>query len=130
MTSLAAATLYTGLFLFLFAILKLNCGRVRIGTKVNYGPGGNEKMIQAMRVQGNAIEDGPIVLIGLFGLASLSAPTLLIHVIGSVFFVSRVLHAIGLGSGDGSGAPRIIGTIGSLLSLLVTGGSCLWFVLS
>lgn len=130
MTSLAAATLYTGLFLLLFAVLKMNAGRVRAGTKVNYGEGANDKMIQAMRVQGNAVEDVPIVLIGLFGLAYLSAPTMLIHVIGAVFFVSRVLHAVGLGSSDGTGATRILGTVGSLLALLVTGGSCLWFVLS
>lgn len=127
MTSFATATLYAGLFLFLLAALKMNCGRVRAETKVNHGQGEDERMIRAMRVQGNAIEDVPIVLIGLFGLAFVSAPALLIHIIGSVFFVSRVLHAVGLG--NGSGLPRIIGTVGSLLALLVTGAACLWFAL-
>lgn len=129
MTQFEAVTLYLGLFAILFVVLKLNAGRVRAGEKVNFGEGGNDAMRKAMRVQGNAVEDVPIVLLGLIGLAALSAPVVLIHGLGGAFFVGRVLHAIGLGSPTGTGLPRLLGTVLSLLSMLVTAGACLWFAL-
>ncbi len=130
MTQFEAVTLYLGLFALLFVVLKLNAGRVRAGEKVNFGEGGNDAMIKAMRVQGNAVEDVPIVLLGLIGLAALSAPVAWIHGLGATFFVGRVLHAIGLGSATGTGLPRLLGTLISMLAMLITGGACLWFALA
>lgn len=130
MTGFEAVTLYLGLFGLLFAVLKMNCGRVRMATQVNYGEGDNEAMAKAMRVQANAIEDVPIVLLGLIGLASLLAPVALIHALGGTFFVGRVLHAVGLSSATGTGLPRLLGTIISLFTIIITGGACLWFALT
>ena len=130
MSSIDAVVLYAGLFVLLFIGLKLNAGRVRVATKVNFGEGASDPMTQAMRVQGNAVEDVPITLLGLYGLAALSAPVLLIHILGGSFFVFRLAHAITLGSGTGSGLGRLIGTLGTLLVMLVTGGACLYFALT
>lgn len=130
MTRYEIFALYAGLFVLLFVALKINSGRVRAGEKVNFGDGGNEEMQKAMRVQANAVEDVPIVLIGLLALTLMSAPTMLLHVIGGGFFVGRVLHALGLGSKTGTGLPRLLGTIISLLLMLVTAGACLWFALA
>ncbi|MEM9939693.1 MAG: MAPEG family protein [Pseudomonadota bacterium] len=130
MTGFEAVTLYLGLFGLLFAALKLNCGRVRMATQVNYGEGDNEAMAKAMRVQANAVEDVPIVLLGLIGLAAVSAPVALIHGLGGTFFVGRVLHALGLGSATGTGLPRLFGTIISLFAILITAGACVWFALT
>lgn len=129
MTRYEIFALYAGLFVLLFIALKANSGRVRAGQKVNFGDGGNEEMQKAMRVQGNAVEDVPIVLIGLLALTMLSAPTALLHTIGGGFFVGRVLHALGLGSKSGTGFPRIAGTLITLLIMLTTAGACLWFAL-
>lgn len=130
MTQFEAVTLYLGLFALLFAVLKMNAGRVRAEEKVNFGEGDNDAMRKAMRVQGNAVEDVPIVLLGLIGLAALSAPVLLIHILGAGFLIARVLHAIGLGSATGTGLPRLLGTALSLLAILVTAGACLWIALT
>ena len=130
MSSIDAVVLYAGLFVLLFIGLKLNAGRVRVATKVNFGEGASDPMTQAMRVQGNAVEDVPITLLGLYGLAALSAPVLLIHILGGSFFVFRLAHAITLGSGTGSGLGRLIGTLGTVLVMLVTGGACLYFALT
>jgi len=130
MTAFEAVVLYAGLFVLLFIGLKLNAGRVRVATKVNFGEGGSDPMMQAMRVQGNAVEDVPITLLGLFGLATLAAPVWLIHVLGAGFFVFRLAHAVTLGSGTGSGLGRLIGTLGTLIVMLVTGGACIWFALT
>lgn len=129
MSSIEAVVLYSGLFVLLFIGLKLNAGRVRVATKVNFGEGASDPMTQAMRVQGNAVEDVPITLLGLYGLAAVSAPVLLIHILGGSFLFFRVAHAVTLGSGSGSGLGRLIGTLGTVLVMLVTAGSCIWFAL-
>lgn len=130
MTHFEIVTLYIGLNVLLMAFLKMNCGRVRVATKVDYGAGDDDQMARAMRVQGNAVEDVPITLIGLLALASLSAPTLLLHILGGTLTGARVLHAMGLGGKGGFSLGRVLGTIGSLLCLLVTAGSCIYFALA
>jgi len=130
MTQIEAVALYSGLFVLLFIGLKLNAGRVRASEQVNFGDGGNDPMRQAMRVQGNAVEDVPITLLGLYGLAALAAPVMLIHILGGSFVLFRLAHAFTLGSGTGAGLGRLIGTVGTLLVMLVTGGAAIWFALT
>lgn len=127
MASIAAAVLYLGLFAFLMTGLKLNVGRVRMSQKVSFGDGNNEAVQRAIRVQGNAVEDVPVVLLGLVGLGMLEAPVLLIHGLGASFLAARLLHAFGLGATSGSSFGRMAGTMISLLALIITGGACIWF---
>ena len=130
MTPIAATTLYLGLFGLLMLILKLNVGRVRASKRINLGDGNDESMQRAIRVQGNAVEDVPVVLLGLIGLGLLEAPVMLIHGIGATFLVARLLHAVGLGGMAGLGIGRLIGTLLSLILMLVTAGACIWFALT
>ncbi|MFH1518913.1 MAG: MAPEG family protein [Pseudomonadota bacterium] len=130
MTAFAAATLYFGLFGFLMLALKINVGRVRGKEKVMFGDGANEAMQRAIRVQGNAVEDVPIVLIGIAGLAALSAPVVLIHALGGSFLAGRILHAIGLGGSSGSSFGRSVGTLLTLIVKLATAGACIWYALT
>ncbi len=130
MTAIAAATLYFGLFGFLMLALKLNAGRVRASEKIAFGDGDNEVMQRALRVQGNAVEDVPVVLLGIAGLAMLSAPVMLIHALGGSFLIGRVLHAIGLGGSSGTSFGRAVGTLVSVIVMLVTAGACVWFALT
>jgi uncharacterized membrane protein YecN with MAPEG domain len=127
MTQLEAATLYIGLFGLLLLILKLNVGRARTSQKVGFGDGDNEIVQRAIRVQGNAVEDVPVVLLGLVGLALLDAPVMLIHGFGTAFLLGRVLHAIGLGGSSGGSFGRMWGTLLSILVQLGTAGACIWF---
>lgn len=130
MTPIAAATLYLGLFGLLMVILKLNVGRVRASKKINLGDGNDESMQRAIRVQGNAVEDMPVVLLGLLGLGLLDSPVLLIHALGATFLVARILHAVGLGGMPGAGVGRLIGTLLSLILMLATAGTCIWFAVT
>ncbi|MEZ6012289.1 MAG: MAPEG family protein [Hyphomonas sp.] len=130
MTSMQAAVLYAGLFCLLMLVLKGNVGRVRTREKIGFGDGGNEPMQRALRVQGNAVEDVPVVLLGLIGLGALAAPALLIHILGASFLVGRVLHAIGLGGSSGGSPGRMFGTLISLIVMLVTAGACVWYAVA
>ncbi|WP_084420467.1 MAPEG family protein [Henriciella litoralis] len=127
MTSMQAAVLYSGLFVLFFMFLKVNVGRVRVGEKVMFGDGQNERLQRMQRVHGNAVEDVPVTLIGLLGLGFLSAPVLLIHILGIALLISRILHAAGLGSTSGASKGRMFGTLGTALVMLVTGAACVWF---
>ncbi|MCH2458178.1 MAG: MAPEG family protein, partial [Henriciella sp.] len=97
MTSIEAAIVYSGLFIILFILLKMNVGRVRSAEKIIFGDGANERLQRAQRVQGNAVEDVPVTLIGIVGLGVLAAPVLLIHGLGALFLIGRILHAVGRG---------------------------------
>lgn len=127
MTELQAVGLWVGLNVLLMFFLKGNTGRIRAKTKVDIGAGDSEQMQRAMRVQGNAVEDVPVALIGLGALGLMTAPIMLIHGLGGVLFASRVLHAAGLGGKGGFSFGRFAGTLGSVLVLLVTGIACLWY---
>ena len=129
MTALESAVLYAALCLILMLALKINVGRVRGQEKVMFGDGGKEPVQRAQRVQGNAVEDVPITLIGLVGLALLAAPVWLIHALGATLFLARVLHAIGLGGSSGGSPGRMWGTLLSLITMLATALACLWYVI-
>lgn len=129
MTSIEAAILYVGLFIILFILLKVNVGRVRSAEKIIFGDGANERLQRAQRVQGNAVEDVPVTLIGILGLGALSAPVLLIHGLGALFLIGRILHAVGLGGSSGGSPGRMFGTLLTAIVMLATGLGCLWFAL-
>ena len=130
MTSMQAATLYAGLFCLLMLILKANVGRVRTKHKVGFGDGGSQPLQRSLRVQGNAVEDVPVVLFGLLGLGALAAPVLLIHGLGASFLVGRILHAVGLGSSSGSSFGRSVGTLITALVMLATAIACIWYAVA
>ena len=130
MTPIQTSVLYAGLFIILFIVLKGLVGRVRSSEKVMFGDGANERLQRAQRAQGNAVEDVPVTLIGLLGLGALAAPVWLIHALGAAFLLGRILHAVGLSNSSGGSPGRMWGTILTLLVMLATGASCLWFALT
>lgn len=129
MTAIDAAALYAALCLVLMLALKINVGRVRQAERVMFGDDGREPLLRAQRVQGNATEDIPITLIGLFALAVLGGPVWLVHLLGALFFMGRILHAIGLGGSSGGSFGRMWGTVLSLLVMLTTALACFWFII-
>lgn len=96
MTGIESAGLYVGLFGIWFVLLKGNVGYLRIKHGVALGNGGTGPVYRALRAQGNTVEDVPIVLIGLVMLALLDAPVWLIHALGALLLVGRLMHAVGI----------------------------------
>lgn len=127
MTELQAAALWVGLHILLMGYLKLRVGATRSKTKVGFGDGDNEQMQRSLRVQGNAVEDVPITLIGLVMLALVTAPLWLIHAAGGVLLGSRLLHAFGLGKSSGVTFGRLVGTLGSVIAMVAVAIGCIYF---
>lgn len=120
MTSLEAAALWVGLNALMLIYLSARVGMVRTKQKVNLGDGGNPDMVKAIRTQGNYIEYAPAAIGGLIMLALLNTSALAVHILGGVFFFGRIAHLLGLGMGVW-GQGRMIGTILTMVTLLVTG---------
>lgn len=125
MTSLEAAGLWIGLNAIFLIYISMRVGQVRTRLKINLGDGGNDEMIRAIRTQGNYVEYAPIALLGLLALAAQGQGTMVIHALGGVFLAARVSHLLGLGLGVWP-AGRFAGTLGTLVSLLATGGLLIW----
>jgi hypothetical protein len=119
--SLQAAALHLGLLVFVMLGLKIYVGYQRGRLKVEPGDLSNVVFGRAARVQLNAVEDVPPLMIGLLALALFSAPAWFIHACGGTLVVSRILHAVGLASSSGFSAGRSIGTLGTFLVSLAVG---------
>lgn len=85
--------LYAALCACLICWLSFNVIKARRKNKVKYGDGGKEDLLIARSAQSNAIEYIPLSLILLFMLEFNQAPLWLIHAIGIVFLLGRIIHA-------------------------------------
>lgn len=124
MTSAQAAALNIGLLIILMLGIKMYVGNRRGVLKIPSGETTPE-FSRITRVQLNAVEDVPVLMAGILGLAVLGMPAWYIHMTGLVLLVSRILHATGLASSGGFSFGRLAGTIGSMLVYLAVAGALL-----
>src|SRR5690349_13111443 len=101
MTSAQAAALNIGLLIILMLGIKMYVGNRRGVLKIPSGETTPE-FSRITRVQLNAVEDVPVLMAGILGLALLGMPAWYIHMVGLVLLVSRILHATGLASSGGT----------------------------
>ena len=88
---------YAGLLSFVFIALGINIIRKRLAYKVGLGDGGHHELAKTIRVHANFAEHVPLALI-LIGICDYTQYSpYFIHVLGATLFVSRLLHAYGLG---------------------------------
>lgn len=126
MTLFQIVAFYIALNLILAPLLMFRVGQVRIGKKINLGDGGDDLMLSRIRAHGNFTENAPLALIGLTGLAMLSASPLVLHIFGAAFFIGRILHAMGMAGSFGQG--RLVGTLLTLVTFLGQAGCILFLV--
>ncbi len=94
---LSISPLYAALIGLLFLALSANVVRMRLKHRVSVGDGGEKLVIKAMRTQANCAEYAPITLL-LVAMAELQGgPAWLIHLLGLLILLGRLLHAYGFG---------------------------------
>ena len=127
-TSFQVAALYVGLNALLLLVLALNVG-LRRGRQNALQPGatGDETLVRAVRAHGNFTEYMPVVLLILVMLALLKAPTPLLHLLGLVFTLGRLAHALGMMQPQHPNALRFAGNLSTGIVLLIGGISCLYY---
>ena len=124
MSPAQAAAMNIGLLILMMLGLKMYVGARRGQMKLPSGET-NPEFNRATRVQLNAVEDVPLLMVGIAGLAMLGMPAWYIHMCGLVLFVSRILHAYGLAGSGGFSIGRAVGTMGTLLVFLAIAGALL-----
>lgn len=123
MSAIQAAAFYLGLLTLVMLGLKMYVGGRRGTLKIAPGDVSNLDFGRASRVQMNAVEDVPVLMAGLLGLALLGMPAWYIHLCGGVLVLARLAHAFGLAGSGGFSIGRVAGTLGTLLTYLAIAGA-------
>ena len=110
--------LYTSLITIFAIFLALRNGVIRGKTKTMLGDGGSSELLQSMRAHGNLMEHAPIALILLLLLEMQGVVDWKLHLIGSTFFLCRILHAYGISISRESTPYRVVGALGSWVLMM------------
>lgn len=111
--------LYAGLCTLLLLFLAGRVMGARMKYRIGLGDGGNAELNRRVRAHANAVEYVPMALLLLGGMELNGYPDWLIHAFGATLLLSRVLHAWGLHVTEGSSPGRFLGTLLTLLLMIV-----------
>jgi uncharacterized membrane protein YecN with MAPEG domain len=106
-----AAAFWTAVHLLLLLVLSLLVVRQRQKHAVLMGDEGIPQLTQAVRAFGNATEYAPAGVAGLIALATVSAPTICVHLAGALLFAGRLSHAAAISRSAGSSTLRSAGMV-------------------
>ena len=110
--------LYTSLITILAIFLAFRVGVTRGKTNTLLGEGDSSELLQSIRSHGNLIEHAPLALMLLLLLEMQGIADWKLHLLGSSFFLFRILHAYGLSISRESTPYRVVGALGSWVLLL------------
>lgn len=126
----AVTPLYAALCGLLLIVLSLRVIRLRHAHDVRLGDGGQPALQAATRAQANFIEYVPLALLLLYFLElSRQAPVWVLHVLGALLFLGRILHALALGHSSGRSHGRTVAMVFTFTVLAVTSAWLLLVVL-
>ena len=110
--------LYTSLITILAIFLAFRVGVTRGKTNTLLGEGDSAELLQSIRSHGNLIEHAPLALMLLLLLEMQGVADWKLHLLGSSFFLFRILHAYGLSISRESTPYRVVGALGSWVLML------------
>ena len=90
------SAIYASIGAFIIVWLSLGVIKVRRTKRISLGDGNDEDLKTAIAAQMNAVEYIPITLLLLFALEYNNAHLILVHILGILFIVGRIIHAKGM----------------------------------
>src|SRR5690349_1340667 len=131
MLRLEVVALYAAVNILILLVLAVLVMMGRRKHKIVLGDGANDQFTRALRAHANAAEYIPAGLVGLVLLALLdpAVPTWLVHAAGISLTLGRILHGVGLHTGN-INAGRAGGIVLTWLSYLLIAGGLLFAGLS
>ncbi len=127
---LVITSLYASILALLVIFLAYKVVNFRQTKSVGLGDNGDKDGLRAIRVHANAVEYIPMMVI-LMGIYEVNGgSSLLLHIIGSVAVISRILHATGLSKSAGTTFGRFVGTVLTWLTTLVLAGLNIYHFIS
>lgn len=121
---------YAGLLALILIALGATIGPLRVSTGISILHGDNMELATRIRRHGNFIEGVPFALILLAALELNGASPGLLHGLGIVLVLSRIVHPIGLHHDNVRNPLRLIGAVGTILVTLVAALMLIWGFLS
>ena len=117
--------LYAGLLAIWFLVLSVRVMQGRAGPgKPNLGDGGDPEMTRRIRGHGNFAEYVPLILV-LLGILELNGTAAwVLHALGATLLVGRLLHGYALAFTTQNVFGRSVGTLLTVIVLLVAGVLC------
>lgn len=94
--TLQVTSILTGIFCLLMVVLSLQVSLRRREKSVSVGDGGDPTLQRRIRAHGNFIENAPLMVLAVAFLEYNAGARWLVAVIALAFFLSRVVHAIGI----------------------------------
>lgn len=124
--------LYISLTAILVVMFAMRVVKLRRKYQIGIGSSGNKELRLASRVHVNLIENAPIAMALLLVAELNGSSPIMLHLVGSIWIVGRILHAIGLTHGHGGyHLGRFLGGLLSWLIILTLAGMNMgYFVLS
>ena len=117
--------LYAGLLALIFVVLGLRVVQFR-QKGIPLGDGGDPRMLRVIRGHGNFAEYVPLALL-LMGILELGrTSTYLLHAVGIILLVSRLLHGYALSFTTKFRFGRVWGATLMFVVLAVEGVLCIW----
>ena len=110
--------LYASLMTILAIFLAFRVGINRGKTNTLLGEGDSSELLQSIRSHGNLLENAPLALFLLLLIEMQGVADWKLHLIGSSFFLFRILHAYGLSISRESTPYRVLGALGSWVLML------------
>jgi len=98
----------------------------RIGQKQSLGDGGYLPLSLAIRAHGNLTENAAIFVTTLSLLEMMGGNSVAVAVLGSAFLIARIAHAFGLSRTDEPNTGRLVGALGTLLTMVAAGLYLAW----
>ncbi|MBC7477113.1 MAG: MAPEG family protein [Pseudorhodobacter sp.] len=117
--TLPVTAFYAALLTLIYIVLVQLVIRTRLQVKVGLGENGNDAVLQAVRRQGNFVENVPLAIV-LMALAEAGGSgALLLNLCGIVLVAARLIHPFGIDVGRPSHPARILGAVATTAVLLV-----------
>ena len=116
---------YVGINALIMMVLSIIVVKHRRNKRVGFGDADDKKLRKAVRAHGNNMEYVPIALLVIIGSALLNQPSWLIHGMGILLSVSRIAHALGMFRSLGVSMGRMLGMVGTWLTIIVGAGACI-----
>lgn len=111
--------LYAGILGLIYLLCAINVIKMRYKHEVGLGDNGNEALIKSIRIHGNFSEYVPIGLLLMAFYELNSGSSIILHITGIIFVLSRISHAIGLTKSTGTSTYRKFGVLSTFTLLVV-----------
>jgi uncharacterized membrane protein YecN with MAPEG domain len=110
---------YAGILGLFYVALSFRVIRFRRMFQIGIGHGEDRELHRAIRVHGNFAEYVPMALFLLLLLELNGSQMWVLHALGSMLFIGRILHSMGLGKTAGTSIPRLLGGLLTFVMMLV-----------